>query len=352
MAKNLSYHEEKNFENIIKCRELRKSLPSFTTEYFVGIESRTTSQTRLNYARDLVDFFRYLSLEVFNIPIVQISLQNLDNLAVTDIENYIDFLSYFKRNGKIYTNSLSSKSRKLSSIRSFFKYYFNKDKLSSNVASKVPLPKLHEKPIIRLDSDEVNKLLVNSEELNVSNMTKRQKNYNKNIIIRDVAILTLFLGTGIRVSECVGIDLDDIDFTKNAFKVTRKGGDSVILYFSDEVAMALANYLEIREKSFNLINLKEKAFFLSLQGKRLTVRSIQNIVKKYSEGIIPLKNITPHKLRSTYGTNLYNASRDIFVVAEVLGHSDVNTTRRYYTTISENIKKEASKMLTLKDDEE
>ena len=167
---------------------------------------------------------------------------------------------------------------------------------------------------------------------------------------RDLAMLTLFLGTGIRISECVGLNTDDIDFSINGFKVTRKGGNVVILYFSDEVATALKEYLAYRNGLKN-VDPNEKALFLSLQRKRISVRAVQDLVKKYSRVITPLKKITPHKLRSTYGTSLYRETQDIYIVADVLGHKDVNTTKKHYASISDEIRRNAANKVRLRDDE-
>ena len=167
---------------------------------------------------------------------------------------------------------------------------------------------------------------------------------------RDIAILTLFLGTGIRISELVGIDLDDIDFNINGFKITRKGGNQTILYFSQEVADTLQDYIFERNSNEKLA--KEPAHFVSLQDKRITVRAVQNLVKKYASITTPLKHITPHKLRSTYGTNLYKETNDIYVVAEVLGHKDINTTKKHYAAISDEIKRNAATKVVLRNHDE
>ena len=114
------------------------------------------------------------------------------------------------------------------------------------------------------------------------------------ILKRDLAIISLLLGTGIRVSECVGLNIDDIDFNNNAFTVTRKGGNRSTLYFSDEIKAVLIDYMEERKEK----NINEKALFLSLRDKRISVRAVEYLVKKYAKIISPLKN-HPHKLRST-----------------------------------------------------
>ena len=158
------------------------------------------------------------------------------------------------------------------------------------------------------------------------------------------------MGTGIRVSECVGLNIEDFDFEQNAFMVTRKGGKEVILYLSEEVAAPLKDYLEERKK-IDALPGHEDAFFLSLQRKRMTQRAMENMVKKYAKIAAPLKKkISPHKLRSTFGTNLYRETGDIYLVADVLGHSDVNTTRKHYAAIAEDHRRLAAEKTILRGD--
>ncbi|UKI51634.1 MAG: tyrosine-type recombinase/integrase [Clostridium sp.] len=144
--------------------------------------------------------------------------------------------------------------------------------------------------------------------------------------------------------------MNDIDFNVNGFTITRKGGARVILYFSDEVADALKAYLKERSEN-KKVPKDEQALFLSMQNKRLSTRAIQNIVQKYSRIVSPLKKISPHKLRSTYGTSLYRETGDIYVVAEVLGHRDVNTTKKHYAAMSDDIRRAAAKKVTLRKDD-
>ena len=162
-----------------------------------------------------------------------------------------------------------------------------------------------------------------------------------------MALLTLMLGTGIRVSECVGVNIDDLDFHLNAVLVTRKGGNQVILYFPQEVADALKAYLEER-KLIQTDKANENALFLSLQKKRMTQRAVQIMVKKYCAIAVPLKKrMSPHKLRSTYATRLYHETEDIYLVADALGHSDVNTTRKHYAAMSDQRRREAARNVHL-----
>ena len=341
--RTLSYFEKRDLNNMEKIGSYLSDLPLYCYDFFTGMELSTSSLTRLNYAMDLAIFYDYLSRYVFNKKKEEITLADLDKLEAKNIESYLSYLSYYVVSDKVFRNTENGKARKLASVRSFFKYLFNHDLISKNVVSKVPTPKLHTKGIIRLENDEVERLLdaVNAP----TTFTERQKNYNKNTKIRDNAIVTLFLGTGIRVSELVGLNVEDFDFSQNAFKVTRKGGNQTILYYPNEVKYALEEWLTIRETL--PIDKEEKALFLSLQNRRICTRAVENIVKKFASESTPLKKITPHKLRSTFGTNLYRETNDIYIVADVLGHKDVNTTKKHYAAISDDLRRNVAKKVKI-----
>ena len=347
----MDYVSERNINNLAKIEALLDELPSFCAEFFIGIENRTTPLTRLNYAHDLKIFFGYLCERLPKFAALtptQFTLRDLSRVDASDIERFLSYTNYYvDENGKNRTNSANGKYRKLSSVRSMFKYFYNKDKLPENVSTKVSTPKIREKEIIRLNQPEIHKVLTEAETGN-NLATNRQKSFHDRNKARDFALLTLFLGTGIRISECVGLNVEDIDFNENSFKVTRKGGNRVILYFSDEVASALEAYIEDRSEVRKIPD-DEHALFVSSQKKRISTRAVENIVKKYAQIAAPLKKISPHKLRSTYGTRLYEETGDIYVVAEVLGHKDVNTTKRHYAATSENIRKKAAEKVKLYD---
>ena len=342
------YYEARNDNVTMRLREIKQDLPYFCSEFFVGVENQTTPLTRINYAYDLRVFFHFLCERIpdfsHRTP-KQISLMDLNMVGPTDIEQFMEYLSLYEYNGKKYRNNEKAKSRKLSTLRSFFSYFFKKEKLQRNVTDMVDLPKLHDKEIVRLEVNEVVDLLDMAETGYALSPT--QQAFHRHTNSRDYALLALMLGTGIRVSECVGLDVDDFDFDINGFKVTRKGGAQVVLYFSDEVAKALLTYLEDRAQIKDLPP-TERALFLSLQKKRISTRAVQNLVKKYSSLVTPLKNISPHKLRSTYGTNLYHETKDIYVVADVLGHKDINTTKKHYAAMSDDIRREAAQKVKLK----
>lgn len=350
MKNSNNYHDETAKENILQLRKLQEELPRFCRQYFRGIEQTTAPRTRLAYAYDLGVFFEFLHKNnsvLSKMDITEFPLSVLDQITKADIEEYLEYLSYYvKDDGTEYTNDERGKHRKLASLRSFYNYFFRDEQIKSNPASLVPMPKLHDKEIVRLDPNEVAILLDQVED--GTKMTKSQMKFHDKTKVRDLALLTLLLGTGIRVSECVGLDISDVDFDNLAIKVRRKGGYEDVVYFGEEVEEALLSYLDQRKHMIPMSG-HEDALFLSLQNRRMAVRSVENLVKKYASLVTTTKKITPHKLRSTYGTTLYQETGDIYLVADVLGHKDVNTTRKHYAAMKDDHKRKAAKTVKLRE---
>lgn len=350
MADKKSYSEQSNIKNELRLRELLEELPSFCRVYFRGIEYTTASRTKIAYAIDLKIFFEFL---VSHNPLLkgksirEIPLSLLSELQSYDIEEYLDYLKVYNKDSNVITNNERGIKRKLCSLRSFYNYMYKNQAVANNPAVQVSVPKLHEKAIIRLEPNETATLLDCVE--NDFAGTKRQNAFHERNKVRDTALVTLLLGTGIRISECIGLDISDLDFDNDRMKVVRKGGYESFVYFGDEVRQALLDYLEVR-KNQTVKEGHENALFLSGQMRRLTVRAAENLVKKYAKNCIPLKKITPHKLRSTYGTSLYRETGDIYLVADVLGHKDVNTTKKHYAAIDEERKRSAKDIVHLRKD--
>ena len=344
-----NYYKSRNVHNVQKIDALLRELPPFVEEYFVGIENQTSTLTRLNYAYDLRIFFDYLLKKRYaGKKMEELTLRDLENVTRTQIERYISYLNHYEYNGSFNSCNERAKARKLSTVRAMYKYFFTKDKIGVDNAAKVSMPKLHDKEIIRLEINEVSELLNTVDE--GTGLSNHQRAFHNKTKVRDAAILTLFLGTGIRISELVGLNNEDIDFSTYSFKVTRKGGNQTILYFAEEVAAALEKYIE-QKRADKEIPRDEHALFLSLKMKRISVRAVEDLVKKYSRIVTPLKRISPHKLRSTYGTQLYRETHDIYVVADVLGHKDVNTTRKHYAAISDDLRRSVAGKVKLREDE-
>lgn len=346
----LSYHEQENIENTKKLRKLLKDLPPYCHDFFRGIEPRTSSRTRIAYAYDLTTFFSFLKQEnpfFKNLNARDFALSHLEELQVMDLEEYMEFLKCHSTDShEDLVNTERGIMRKISSLKSFYNYFFRNERIKTNPAALIQLPKLHEKEIIRLEIDEVARLLDAVEDGEA--LTKKQKEYHEKTKVRDLALLTLLLGTGIRVSECVGLNVNDVDIQVGGIRIHRKGGKEVIVYFGSEVEYALTDYL-FERKHITAESGHEDALFLSLQNKRLNVRSVENLVKKYAKIVTPLKKITPHKLRSTYGTNLYRETGDIYLVADVLGHADVNTTKKHYAALEDERRRSARNKVKLRE---
>ena len=351
MDKKVTYHEQTDVENTLRLRDVLKTLPPFCRDFFRAIEPRTTSKTRISYAYDIRIFFQFLleqnpafrdwSIDAFTVDV-------LDQLTAVDLEEYEEYLKVYQAGDKTETNGERGLKRKMSSLRSFYAYYFKREMIHTNPTVLVDVPKIHQKSIIRLEADEV-ALLLDYIEHGGDDLTGQKKVYYEKTKDRDLALVTLLLGTGVRVSECVGLDIEDVDFKNNGIKVTRKGGNEMVVYFGPEVEKALKNYLEVRK---NIIPVEghEHALFYSTQRKRIGVQAVENLVKKYARQVTTTKKITPHKLRSTYGTALYQETGDIYLVADVLGHKDVNTTKKHYAALDDSRRRQAATAVKLRED--
>ena len=351
MDKKVTYHEQTDVENTLRLRDVLKTLPPFCKDFFRAIEPRTTTKTRISYAYDIRIFFQFLleqnpafrdwSIDAFTVDV-------LDQITAVDLEEYEEYLKVYQAGDKTETNGERGLKRKMSSLRSFYAYYFKREMIHTNPTVLVDVPKIHQKSIIRLEADEV-ALLLDYIEHGGDDLTGQKKVYYEKNKDRDLALVTLLLGTGVRVSECVGLDIEDVDFKNNGIKVTRKGGNEMVVYFGPEVEKALKNYLEVRK---NIIPVEghEHALFYSTQRKLIGVQTIENLVKKYARQVTTTKKITPHKLRSTYGTALYQETGDIYLVADVLGHKDVNTTKKHYAALDDSRRRQAATAVKLRED--
>ncbi|MCR5829580.1 MAG: tyrosine-type recombinase/integrase [Lachnospiraceae bacterium] len=351
MENNKSYHEQKEIDYTKALREYLAELPGFVTTYMRGMKQRMQSRSRLAYAVDLKVFFTWLhdSNPLFkNKEIRDISLNDLESIEPFDIEEYLDYLRlYTDETGREITNSETALKRKMSALRSLYGYLFKNNMINGNPVVKVDMPKLHKKAIVRLDGDEVSDMLDLIESGNY-NCSDHMLKYREKLKNRDLAIITFLLGTGVRVTEFVGINLKDLDMKNNRVKITRKGGYEAYVYFGEEVRSTLLPYLDERNSVSDVCAGHEDALFLSNQKKRLCVKSVENLVKKYAGLVTSMKHITPHKLRSTYGTALYKETGDIYLVADVLGHKDVNTTRKHYAELEDDRRRSAKDAVKLR----
>ena len=226
----------------MRLRDVLKTLPPFCRDFFRAIEPRTTTKTRISYAYDIRIFFQFLleqnpafrdwSIDAFTVDV-------LDQLTAVDLEEYEEYLKVYQAGDKTETNGERGLKRKMSSLRSFYAYYFKREMIHTNPTVLVDVPKIHQKSIIRLEADEV-ALLLDYIEHGGDDLTGQKKGYimKKPKTVTSLSV-TLLLGTGVRVSECVGLDIEDVDFKNNGIKVTRKGGNEMVVYFGPEVEKAL-----------------------------------------------------------------------------------------------------------------
>ena len=236
----MTYHKESDIQNIKKLRSMLVELPEYCEDFFRGIEPRTASRTRLAYVADLKLFFVYLIRSGQVKDMGSITLELLSSLKVMDFEKYLEWLKCWTDDENENTNGEKAIARKLSTLKAFYKYFQQNEMISANAASLVQPPKLHDKEIIRLDADEM-KAFIQIVETG-GDLEGRARAFFELTKKRDLAIIMLMLTTGIRVSELVGLDINDVDFKGSAIKIYRKGGKEETVYFSDDATKALTSY--------------------------------------------------------------------------------------------------------------
>ena len=315
-----------------KVRTMLENQPDIIRKYMRSIHNTTSPRTQYEYLKDILRYTAWLS------PNAPITASILDAQTKTDLEDYLEYLEHYADDtGKEHTNDRPSLKRKLSALRRFFAWLFEAELITSDESRKVSLPKTHTKEIIRMNTNETNQFLSSIE--SGSAMTKKEQDYHKLQSVRDTAIAYLMLSTGIRVSECAELDLKDINMAESCIHIVRKGGNESTVYFSDEASAYLQAWLEQRA-AMKGIDDEETALFLSSRKKRMSVRAIEMMITKYASRSVPSKRITPHKLRSTFATQLYQETGDIYLVAETLGHKDITTTKEHYAHLDDQRKKE------------
>jgi site-specific recombinase XerD len=327
----MNYYKTHQEECNLKTNEIASELPEYAVS-FLASKNAIEESTRLEYARDIKNFLVYV-ITSEDIPfdrIEDIPVSYLGGLSTEYFNNYLSSIS--SDDLQAVSNGLKSRStkmRKLSSLNSFYSYLFKTRLIPSNPIANVEKFRDKKREVITLDTDEVSDFIKAVDEGFNPDTDKRKAIYHDKTRTRDIMIIKLLLGTGIRVSELVGMDVTDVNLKKNLIHITRKGNKEDSVYLSDKLCSDMANYLVYRSGIVPKDG-HEKALFISLRGQRLCVRSIENLVKKYNDLAKTYKHITPHKLRATYGTEMFNQCNDIYAVAELLGHESVETSRKYY----------------------
>lgn len=313
----------------IAINRILLDMPPFCRMFFFGREQKLAVKTLHNCSFVIRQFFNFLSNNVNNFNYknpVDFSIADLDSIPVSCVELYIKYLSEQNTSGSI--------GQQIYTLNSFFKYFCKISEISHNPISQIDIPERKEKPIIRLNKEETKQILATIDSGYRKENGKRR--LGSKHLLRDKTILTLFLSTGIRLSELVGLDYNDINLDNASFRVRRKGGKQEICYMPVSLVEQLKTYLHSFPKSR-----PDEPLFMSIYNKRASTASIQALVKNYCKVAGIKRKITPHKLHSTFGTNVYEQTRDIYLVADLLGHKDVRTTTTHYTTVKESLKREA-----------
>ncbi len=328
------YRTETDIRNNIKLERVIKNLPDHSLDYFVSLQNRSlATTTQLGYAYEISLFYDYLlTLKKYKgYDKTTFPLELLDDVEKRDIERYIA--------KKTEVKSDEGKSRVLATLRSYFGYFNKNGDIKGNPAAIVDTPKLHKKNIVTMDADDIQRLLQAVERPPKTDDKKALKAHEKTVE-RDKAIITLLLGTGLRISELVGLNLSDIDWEKRSINIVQKGGNEDVSYFDKEVANTLAEYIEVGRPKLRPPE-DENAVFLSTQHKRMTVRAIEIRIKKFAKEAGLSSKITPHKCRSSYGTFIYEETHDVYAVKDALHHASLETSKKYIGNGTERQRKAA-----------
>jgi len=269
---------------------------------YLTLEKNASAHTCRCYRKDLEEFENFLRNSNIKVdPHGQFEIEKVDRF---DIRRYLSFLH--RKNRK------SSIARKLSTLRSFFRYLVREKVISVNPAKGVSTPKV-EKPLpTTLTVDEAFRLM---------DCPKREEKERE---LRDRAILELLYSSGLRVGELVSLNLRDLDLTLGIVKVFGKGRKERIVPVGSKAIEALKAYLENR-----MSGEPDTPLFINTRGGRLTARSVDRIIKRYSKSSGIVRKVSPHTLRHTFATHLLDAGADIREIQEMLGHSSLSTTQRY-----------------------
>lgn len=314
-------------ENIInnyanKTELLLQDMPDSVMDFINEIADDTSERTQYEYTLDIRTFLYYVASGK---PLMDITTQMLDALSEDDFDHYFDSLSHYKENDKDIYNGPASIKRKMAAVRNFMNYLYKNHLITEMNILKIPVPKIQENPAIVLSQTEINTLLDFIQ--TGKGLSKKQQDYHKQLSARDTAIVCLLLSSGIRISECVELDVADVDFEEKDICIIRDD-EEFYLEIPDKTLMYLKAYKQLRDKLPGIDT--EPAFFVSTRKRRMCIRAIENMIRKYTRMVIPNKNITPHSLRATYAATLYETTGDIALVAENMGQKTIKATKNRY----------------------
>lgn len=277
---------------------------------YLTSEKNASPNTCRSYLRDLEELRNFIrGAGTDTSPLMIKEIQKIDKLL---IRRYLSFLH--RKNRK------SSVSRKLSTLRSFFKYLLREGIVSSNPAKKVSTPKVEKLLPSTLTVDEAFRLIESPKLKGNENVSK----FSKEGVLRDIAIMELLYSSGLRVSELVGLNINQLDLDLGLVRVMGKGRKERIVPVGRKAIDALKIYLKERKDVDG-----GDPLFINRRGGRLSARSVGRLIKKYSLVSGIYRKISPHTLRHSFATHLLNGGADIREIQEMLGHSSLSTTQRY-----------------------
>ena len=345
-----------------KLHNFLSQLPDFVFDYIEIAYNGESVNTQIGYSIDIKIFLQYLqkfkfqdieNLEDFTVNhIEQVTLRDLTGFQAYLREYETDTVTIDGRHIKrIRRNSEYGINRKMSGIRGLFVYLYKNDLITQNVTDKIDFKKLHQKmkrPLTAQETVNLIDVIYDGEKY----FTGRDLTEYQNRKQRDIALFTAYLGTGCRVSELINLDINDVSFDTSSFIVTRKGGDEQEIFMPVQVENELLKYMEER---LEMKDAKDKnALFLSRLGKRMTAQAVEKILKKYClvVGITDPDKTRPHALRRTFACNMIADGVDIKMVAELMGHKNIEVTHRYYAQYASQKRKEVMRNFDIMGKEE
>ena len=311
-------------------------LPEFCSPFLLETGTERALSTRLIYAGELKIFFDWLTRMdpefcEYEGKVKDIPLSYLSHITSQDISRYI---TRYKDEG----HAEKTTARKRASLSAFFGYMVDNRKIDYNPVVASAKIKIHASDTVTyLNIDEQNTLL--NAVYTGDCLSGRAKKDHDKYRLRDVALVSLMLDTGMRISEIHGINIIDLDLDACSVIITRKGGNIQTIYYSDETREKICEYLEER-RILNPTLIDSDPLFISSRGSRIAIRTIQELIAKYATSALPGKGqkISPHKLRSSFAMELYRAKRDILLVQRSLGHKNLTATNIYAKATDEEMK--------------
>lgn len=337
------YYSQTRSKYLDKLENILEDFPECAKAFIYSKSASYKASTRFRYCEDLNVFFRFIveavpSASAYTIK--ELPTKLIAEIKPETIDHFMNYIERYEYEGNIYHNDQAAKKRKLATLRSFYKFMFARGLSNGNPASLVDSPKLDKKDIIALDHED--RLSVIASVTTGQDLTPAELKKHEKKSVRDTAIVYLLLGTGIRVSELVGLDLKDVNLRDHRINIIRKGGNQDHVYFNDEVCEVLENYMLGERKTVIPAEKDKDALFISQKQTRISVSAVERLVKKYARGTQYGDKVTPHKLRSSFATAAVSEN-DLSAVAAALGHQSSSTTAKYYTKVTEEAKRHVAK---------